>query len=165
MLSDYRNSMTTGKFIWFSIIFTSDLNLSNISRRYDNTSAMFLIATPSEYRSSTTDIVQPAIKTYSSEISKTHCLETDRRYTNEHRQAILKDVVDMEVELPITTRWQPSSAEYINTVKYLGQHKYEMALDHLQKLVVQQLFELHRMNQSWNGMSMSQCLDNLFYQI
>ena len=114
---------------------------------------MFMIATPSEYSSSsTTDDAQPTIKTYSSELSKTRRLETERQYCDERRQAVLKDVVEMEIKLSITARWQPSSAEYINAVQYLGRRKYEKALDHLQKLVVQRLFELHRMNQSQNGM-------------
>ena len=118
---------------------------------------MFMIATPSKYRGSTTE---PNAETYSSELSKTRHLETECRYADERRQAILKDVVEMEVNLAITTRWQPSSAEYINAVQYLGRRKYEKALDHLQKLVVQRLFELHRMNQSRNGTS--QCLKCLF---
>jgi hypothetical protein len=112
---------------------------------------MFMIATPSEYSSSST--TDPTVETYSSELSKTHRLETERRYCDERRQAILKDVVEMEVKMSITARWQPSSAEYINAVQYLGRRKYEKALDHLQKLVVQRLFELHRMNQSQNGTS------------
>lgn len=126
---------------------------------------MFLIATPSEYGSLTIDSAQPAAKTYSSELSKTRRLETEHRYADERRQAILKDVVEMEVKLAITTRWQPTSAEYINAVQYLGRRKYEKALDHLQKLVVQRLFELHRMNQSQNGTSQLHALTTYFYQI
>ena len=126
---------------------------------------MFLIATPSEYGSSTIGSAQPAAETYSSELSKTRCLETECRYANERQQAILKDVVEMEVKLAITTRWQPTSAEYINAVQYLGRRKYEKALDHLQKLVVQRLFELHRMNQSQNGTSQLCALTIYFYQI
>ena len=57
----------------------------------------------------------------------------------------------MLFKLAITTCWQPSSPEYIHAVQYLGHWKYEKALDNLQKLVVQRLFELHKMNQSWNG--------------
>jgi len=106
-----------------------------------------MIATPSEYRSSTT----PQVETYSSELLKTRRLETERQYADERRQTILKEVVEMEVKLSITTRWQPFSPEYINAVQYLGHCKYEKALDHLQKLVVQRLFELHKMNQSQNG--------------
>lgn len=126
-----------------------DLNQSlSISRQYDNTSAKFMIATPSEYGSSTQ---QQTVETYSSELSRTRRLETERRYADERRQALLKDVVEMEVKLAITNRWQPSSPEYIHAVQYLGRRKYEKALDHLQKLVVQRLFELHKMNQSQNG--------------
>ena len=108
---------------------------------------MFMIVTPSEYGS----LTQPTIETYSSELSKTRRLETECRYADEHRQALLKDVVEMEVKLAITTRWQPSSPKYVHAVQYLGCRKYEKALDHLQKLVVQRLFELHKMNQSQNG--------------
>ena len=106
-----------------------------------------MIATPSVYRSST----QKTIKTYSSELSKTCRLETEHWYTDERRQALLKDVVEMEVKLAITTCWQLSSPEYIHAIQYLGCRKYEKALNNLQKLVVQRLFELHKMNQSWNG--------------
>ena len=137
--------MTSGNaFIPFSD-WISDLS----SRQYDNTSTKFMISTPSEYRSFTDE---PTIDSYSSELSKTRRLETERRYADERRQVILKDV-EMEVKMAITTCWQPSSPEYINTVQYLEWRKYEKALDHLQKLVVQRLFELHRMNQSRNGMS------------
>ena len=129
------------------------------SCQYDNTSTKFMISTPSEYRSSTD---KPTIDSYSSELSKTHHLETERRYADERRQAILKDAVEMEVKMAITTCWQPSSPEYINAVQYLEWRKYEKALDHLQKLVVQCLFELHRMNQSRNGTSVLRCL---FYQV
>ena len=108
---------------------------------------MFMIVTPSEYSSST----QQTIETYSSELSKTRRLETERQYADERRRALLKVVVEMEVKLAITNRWQPSSPEYIHAVQYLGRRKYKKALDHLQKLVVQRLFELHKMNQSRNG--------------
>ena len=110
-----------------------------------------MIATPSEYGSSS----QLTVEMYSSELSKTRRLETERRYADERRQALLKDVVEMEVKLNITTRWQPSFPEYIHAVQYLERRKYEKALDHLQKLVVQRLFELHKMNQSQNGVSHS----------
>jgi hypothetical protein len=138
--------MKSGKCLDLFTYLRSHQSLS-ISRQYDNTSAMFMIATPSEYRSST----QQTVETYSSELSKTRRLETERRYADERRQALLKDVVEMEVKLAITNRWQPSSPEYIHAVQYLGRRKYEKALDHLQKLVVQRLFELHKMNQSQNG--------------
>jgi hypothetical protein len=57
----------------------------------------------------------------------------------------------MEVKMSITTRWHPSTREYINALSYMGRRTYEKALDNLQRLVVQRLFELHKMNQSMNG--------------
>ncbi|KDR81011.1 hypothetical protein GALMADRAFT_241624 [Galerina marginata CBS 339.88] len=125
--------------------------LDDVNRRYDNTSATFMIETPAEYGSATAS--QP-LNTYSSELSRTRRLETERRYADERRQAVLKEVVEMEVRLSITTRWHPATPEYINAVQYLGRRTYEKALDQLQKLVVQRLFELHKMNQSQNGYQM-----------
>ena len=51
MSRDFRNSMKSGKCL--DLLPISDLINLSISRQYDNTSAMFMIATPSEYRSST----------------------------------------------------------------------------------------------------------------
>jgi hypothetical protein len=73
---------------------------------------MFMITTPSKYRS----LTEQTVKTYSSELLKTHQLETKRQYTGEHRQALLKDVAKIEVKLVITTCWQPSSSKYIHAI-------------------------------------------------
>ena len=58
----------------------------------------------------------------------------------------------MEVKLNIDRRWTVTSPEYITTIKYIQERKYHRALDHLQRLVVQRLFELHRLNLSGIGM-------------
>jgi hypothetical protein len=65
--------MKSGKCLNLSTYVRSHQSLS-ISRQYDNISAMFMIATPSEFRSST----QQTVETYSSELSKTRRLETER---------------------------------------------------------------------------------------
>lgn len=57
----------------------------------------------------------------------------------------------MELKLGITTRWDPTMAEYLDTVQYMNKRKYHKALDDLQKLVVQRLFELHRLGLSGIG--------------
>ncbi|KZT70621.1 hypothetical protein DAEQUDRAFT_653957, partial [Daedalea quercina L-15889] len=51
-------------------------------------------------------------------------------------------------------RWQPSDEEYIKTVKYIDERRYHRALDKLQQLVIQRLFELHKMNLSQTGYRM-----------
>jgi hypothetical protein len=113
-----------------------------------------LIATPSEYgrpNEPPDSSASATTNTYANDLSKTRRLETERRYANERRMTVLKEVVAMEVKMSITTRWHPSTPEYINALRYMGRRDYEKALDNLQRLVVQRLFELHKMNQSMNG--------------
>ncbi|KAG2151616.1 uncharacterized protein EDB93DRAFT_1240001 [Suillus bovinus] len=56
--------------------------------------------------------------------------------------------------LGIVNRWNMSSPEYQDTLKYLTLRKYHKALDNLQRLVVQHLFELQRLNVSQTGQLM-----------
>jgi hypothetical protein len=51
----------------------------------------------------------------------------------------------------IEKRWDPMSPEYLETLGYLSIRKYQRALEELQRLVIQCLFELHRMNMSATG--------------
>jgi hypothetical protein len=57
----------------------------------------------------------------------------------------------MEVKMGITRRWQPGDSEYLETLKYIKMHQYHHALNKLQQLVVQRLFELHKLNLSQTG--------------
>jgi hypothetical protein len=89
---------------------------------------------------------------YSAERSRTQKLETQRRYAAEKADMLLREVNAMEVKLNINRRWTVTSPEYISTIKYVQERKYQRALDRLQRLVVQRLFELHRLNLSGIGM-------------
>jgi hypothetical protein len=89
--------------------------------------------------------------TYASALSQTRKMETERRYTGERRNQILQEVIEMEVKLGVQNRWTPSSPEYQETVKYMSMRKYHRALDKLQKLVIQRLFELHKLNLNQTG--------------
>ena len=89
---------------------------------------------------------------YSAEQSRTQKLETQRRYAAEKVDILLREVNAMEVKLNINRRWTVTSPEYISTIKYVQERKYQRALDRLQRLVVQRLFELHRLNLSGIGM-------------
>ena len=57
----------------------------------------------------------------------------------------------MEVGMGITNRWDPSFPEYLETLGYLATRTYQRALEELQRLVIQRLFELHKMNISATG--------------
>src|SRR5262245_37307352 len=80
---------------------------------------------------------------YEASASQTRKLETERRHQVERYDKVLADVIQMEVKLGITNRWQPSSPKYMETMKYMANRKYHQALDNLQRLVIQRLFELH----------------------
>jgi hypothetical protein len=57
----------------------------------------------------------------------------------------------MEVRMGIVNRWESSMPEYQQTVKYIKTREYQRALDNLQRLVIQRLFELHKLNLSQTG--------------
>ena len=88
---------------------------------------------------------------YAHDLSTTRKLETDRRLALELRENCLRQVIDLEVSMGIDKRWDPLSPEYLETLGYLATRKYQRALEELQRLVVQRLFELHRMNVSATG--------------
>jgi hypothetical protein len=69
----------------------------------------------------------------------------------ERRSELLLEVVSMEVKMGIVSRWQPADTRYIETVKYMAERKYHQALDRLQKLVIQHLFELNKLNLAGTG--------------
>jgi hypothetical protein len=91
-------------------------------------------------------------QSYQAEQSRTQKLETQRRYASEKVDYLIREVTAMEVKLNISARWTITSPEYLSTIKYVQERKYQRALDNLQRLVVQRLFELHRLNLSGIGM-------------
>lgn len=90
---------------------------------------------------------------YEEETSKTRKIETNRRYLDARRKALTLEVADLEVLLGISTSWQPADAEYMRVARYIVTRKYQRALSNLQRLVVQRLFELQKMNLSQTGKS------------
>lgn len=52
----------------------------------------------------------------------------------------------LEGFLGIQTRWTPDSPEYIEASKWAKERKYRLALDRLERLVIQRLFELQKAN-------------------
>lgn len=56
--------------------------------------------------------------------------------------------IAMQIEriLKISCRWAPTSKEYEETVEWANERKYRLALDKLERLVVQRIFELQKAN-------------------
>ena len=61
----------------------------------------------------------------------------------------------------IEKQWDPLSPKYLEMLSYLATRKYQRALEELQQLVVQRLFELHRMNISATGEHYLGCSNSL----
>jgi hypothetical protein len=93
----------------------------------------------------------PLSQPYAHDLSTTRKLETERRYAMELRENCIRQIIDIEVSMGIERRWDPSSPEYQETLGYLSTRTYQRALEELQRLVVQRLFELHKMNISATG--------------
>ena len=64
---------------------------------------------------------------------------------------LLLQVLELEVEMGIAEQWTPETLEYRETAQYINERQYHQALNNLQHLVTQRLFELHRLNLSGTG--------------
>ncbi|PSR73940.1 hypothetical protein PHLCEN_2v10247 [Hermanssonia centrifuga] len=64
----------------------------------------------------------------------------------DHLSTLKYQLIETEVIMGIEKRWEPQDDKYLETLKYAQTRQYHRALDHLQKLVVQRLFELQKLN-------------------
>lgn len=78
-------------------------------------------------------------------------METCRHHAIEKTEKSLVHVQVLELQLGITSRWTPESAEFQNTARMVAMRTYQHALDVLEGLVVARLFELTSMNRSQMG--------------
>ena len=98
---------------------------------------------------------------YGGAVSQTQKIETNWRHLSERRDNALRKVIEMEVKMGITHRWQAGDQEYLKTLTYIKERQYYRALDELCWLVVQCLLELHKLNLSQTGMYPGVCLQIL----
>lgn len=89
---------------------------------------------------------------YTRDTTKTRHLESERRHARQEHARVSLEVCELEVMMDIKDRWTPATPEYIAAVQYLQERRYRRALDKLQRLVIQRLFELHKLNVSQTGM-------------
>ncbi|KAF9071513.1 hypothetical protein BDP27DRAFT_1361685 [Rhodocollybia butyracea] len=115
---------------------------SEVNTAYENTSTNFCLHTPSDYQ-----FLSDATS-YNVNLSEGCKTETRHRYLLEQQDKILFETVQLEAVMNIDRRWEPSDREYKDAVGYINPCKYRQALERLHKLVVQRLFELHKMNLS-----------------
>lgn len=117
------------------------------SHRLEKANVHFVSLTPDNFKTAAPSLSQP----YTHDLSTTRKIESERRYSIELRENVLRQIIDMEVYLGIEKRWVSSSPEYLEVLAYLSTRTYQRALENLQRLVVQRLFELHKMNISATG--------------
>ena len=60
-------------------------------------------------------------------------------------------VVKIEDQLELESPWNPESPEFQLVEKDMVQRQYRLALDELERLVVQRLFELSKLNMNGTG--------------
>jgi hypothetical protein len=126
------------------------------SSRCGKANIRFINLTPNTFKDAAPSLSQP----YAHDLSTTRKLETDRRLALELRESCLRQIIEMEVRMGIEKRWDPLSPEYLEMLGYLSVRKYQRALEELQRLAIQRLFELHRMNISATGEYNFECSDS-----
>ncbi|KAE9404798.1 hypothetical protein BT96DRAFT_973001 [Gymnopus androsaceus JB14] len=124
------------------------LRNSQHSTSYENASTSFRLHTPSDYQ------FLSNAASYNVNLSEGRKTETRCRFLLEQRDKVLFEIVQMETAMNVERRWEPHDLEYKKAMEYLNTRKYRQALEHLQKLVVQRLFELHKMSLSNTGYKM-----------
>ncbi|KAF8166410.1 hypothetical protein K438DRAFT_1775096 [Mycena galopus ATCC 62051] len=77
--------------------------------------------------------------------------ERARRHAKEKMDRDLDTVQELEEKLEISERWTTESPKWMTTVAEIKQKKYQKALDAVELLVVERIFELTKMNQSQTG--------------
>ena len=112
--------------------------------------AAFVTSIPEDY-SYVPPTAPASNRQYYANAARTRQLESERRLRKEKRDAVLRDVIAMEVRMGIEQRWQPSMPQFIEAMKYINEREYILALENLHRLVVQRLFELQTMNISQTG--------------
>ncbi|THU88228.1 hypothetical protein K435DRAFT_821711 [Dendrothele bispora CBS 962.96] len=112
--------------------------------------SQFRTQTPVDYRA-----LHPS-DSYNQNLSITRKTETSRRYLSEKRDQVHFELVQLECSMNIAEgqRWKPTDAVYLKTLEYMSVREYRQALEHLHKLIVQRLYELHRLNLSQTGYKM-----------
>lgn len=92
---------------------------------------------------------------YAATASATQRLETERRVTATRLLSLETQVIQMEVVMNVEPRWTTTSPEYIATLEYMSSRDVELKLDVLERLVVQRIFELSRLNIAETGKCLS----------
>ena len=88
--------------------------------------------------------------TWAAGLSDTRKIETRRRYLRTRLDQLTDEVSTIELEWGIE-RWKREDHLYQQALQYIATRRYQRALGKLQRLVIQRLFELHKLNLAQTG--------------
>ncbi|KAJ7500260.1 hypothetical protein B0H11DRAFT_1714849 [Mycena galericulata] len=74
-----------------------------------------------------------------------------RRHAAENLEKALVAVQELEVKMGVEVRWVPSCTEWDEAATLVSTRRYRLAINKLERLVVQRMFELTKMNMSQTG--------------
>lgn len=83
--------------------------------------------------------------------SGTRKLETRRRNAFEQRHNVLLEIERIELRMGVVQRWSAEHEQYKAASSYIKIRDYRKALDRVELLIVQRLFELEKLNLSGTG--------------
>ncbi|KAJ7351369.1 hypothetical protein DFH08DRAFT_957690 [Mycena albidolilacea] len=86
--------------------------------------------------------------------SKDAAARQSRRHAEEIRNHDFASVIDIKERLDITARWTSTSLEWAAAVKLVKEKKFTDALNELELLIVEHMFELTKVNQSGTAYKM-----------
>ncbi|PIL29500.1 hypothetical protein GSI_08308 [Ganoderma sinense ZZ0214-1] len=96
-------------------------------------------------------VPQSGATDYAGDLSATRRLERSRRVLLERVDRLTAEAIAIESEFHVRSRWQPGDEQYMKTLEYINNRRYYRALGKVQRLVIQRLFELHRLNLAQTG--------------
>ncbi|KAJ6538073.1 hypothetical protein B0H19DRAFT_1213662 [Mycena capillaripes] len=88
---------------------------------------------------------------YAQAVQVTRRLETQRRHTLEVQTKALAAVQNLELRLEVESRWVQGNDKWVATAAMVCRRRYQRALDHLEGLIVSQVFELGKCHMPETG--------------
>lgn len=86
---------------------------------------------------------QPPVNTSTATLSKCSVVPTHKA-SHAAVQLQMEKVEDLEMQLNIHTHWTPELEEYKEMIEYIYLRRWRLALDRLERLIIQRLFELSK---------------------
>ncbi|KAH9910179.1 uncharacterized protein BXZ73DRAFT_59083 [Epithele typhae] len=93
------------------------------------------------------------ITDYNAHVRETRRTESANRVLRERIDALDQELAEIEDTWGMT-RWLPTDPRYTTAKVYMSTRRYQQALGRLQRLVIQRLFELHKLHLAQTGYKM-----------